>query len=201
MKHIFKKNQSLYRLTLFIYNFFYHLVIDIKSGRVRGVLFLSIGNILPDLYSLAFLRTFFWSLAGCKIGDYSSTIIRAGCFVESPKNLHIGERFHINRGSYIDATGGCFIGSDVTISLDCKLLTLAHAGSHHEREVIQQIRIGDHAIIYAGAIILPGTIIEKYVQVAAGAVLKGTTIPGGLYAGIPATFKGYRKDIEHSLFE
>ena len=201
MKLILKKNKNLYRFTLFIYNFFYHFYIDITSGRLRAVFFLSLGNFLPDLYSFAFLRSFFWSMAGCKIGDYSTTIIRSGCFVESPKNLQIGERFHINRSSYIDASGGCFIGSDVTVSLGCKLLTLAHAGSHHEREVTQAIRICDHAIIYAGAIILPGSVVEKYVQVAAGAVLRGATVPGGLYAGVPAIFKGYRKDIDQSLLE
>jgi acetyltransferase-like isoleucine patch superfamily enzyme len=184
----------------FFYNFLYYLKHDFAIGRLRGVLFISLGNLLPDLYAFGFIRPIFWKMDGARMLDCGSSVIRTAVFVEKPKNLTVGKQFQINRDSYIDAAGPVLIGDHVTISLGCKLLTLSHEGVQHEIEIIRSIEIRDHAILYANAIILPGSIIEKYVQVAAGAVLKGNTVRGGIYAGVPAKLKGFRNDIDAALY-
>jgi acetyltransferase-like isoleucine patch superfamily enzyme len=179
-----------------LFNIAYYAVADLRNGRFRAVFFSSLANILPDLLACGFVRACLWRLAGAGLQDCATTIIRAGVFIEMPTNLVAGRDFQVNRGSYLDATGGLQIGDNVTISMGCKILSMRHAGVRHEHEVLSKTMISDNSIIYAGATVLPGTKIEKFVIVAAGAVLKGETVAGGIYAGVPAKLKGLRTDIE-----
>jgi len=167
---------------------------------MRGVVWVGAANLMPDFFSCGFLRPFFWRLAGAHMSDISNSVIRKNVFVEHPKNLKIGTNFQINRDSYLDASGAINIGDNVTISLGCKVLTISHQGVNHEIDVIRSTTLNSNCIVYAGATILPGSIIEKYVVVAAGSVVKGNTQAGGVYAGVPATFKGFRHDISAELY-
>jgi len=184
----------------FAHHVAYYAWLDLQSGRMRGTFFVGLGNLLPDFYSCGFMRPFFWRLAGAHMEDCASSVIRDRVFVEHPKNLSVGKHFHVNRDSYLDASGALNIGDHVTISLGCRVLTISHRGARHEEDVIETTSLKDHCIVYAGATILPGTVVERYVLVAAGAVLKGETGPGGVYAGVPAVFKGYRKDVDPALY-
>ena len=191
------KSFALFRLG---YNLIYYFGDEIRSGRFRGVFWIGLANVMPDFFFCGFLRPFFWRVAGAQMADISSSVIRKNAFVEHPKNLSVGRNFQMNRGSYLDASGSITIGDNVTISLDCKVLTISHQGKNHEIDVIQSTVLKSHCIVYAGVTVLPGSTVEEYVLVAAGAVLKGGTRAGGIYAGVPATFKGYRKDIDAGLF-
>lgn len=182
------------------YHFIYYSLLDIRTGRMRGIFFVGLANLLPDFYAFGFIRPIFWRLAGARMTDYSSSVIRANVFVEHPRNLTVGRNFQVNRDTYLGASGKIFIGNGVTISLGCKILTIGHEGVNHEIDVIRDTTLKDHCIIYAGAVILPGSIVEEYVVVAAGSVLKGATAPGGVYAGVPAVLKGFRKDLDPVLF-
>jgi acetyltransferase-like isoleucine patch superfamily enzyme len=53
---------------------------------------------------------------------------------------------------------------------------------------LNRITIGNNVVIGAGAIIMPGTVVEDDVKIAAGAVItKGQRLKkGGVYAGVPA---------------
>lgn len=184
-----------------IYHLLYYTKVDLFTGRARGVIFLGLANLLPDLYCFGYIRPFFWRMAGVKLKDLTSSFIRQNTVVEKPRNLIIGKRFQINTGSYIDASGQVIIGDDVTLSLGCKILTISHSGASHEKDIILTTALKNNCIIYAGAIVLPGALVREYVVVAAGSVLKGDTKPGGVYAGVPAKFKGYRKDIDNNLFQ
>jgi acetyltransferase-like isoleucine patch superfamily enzyme len=191
------KSFGLFRLS---YNIMYYFGDEIRSGRLWGVFWVGMANVMPDFYSCGFLRPIFWRVAGAQMADISNSVIRKNVFVEHPRNLFVGRNFQINRGSYLDASGPITIGDNVTISLDCRVLTISHQGANHEIDVIQRTTLKNNCIIYAGATVLPGSTVEDYVLLAAGAVLKGGTRTGGVYAGIPATFKGYRKDIDAKLF-
>lgn len=184
-----------------VFYFSYYLLQDIRDGRLRAVVFSSIANLLPDLLAFAFVRACLWRLAGAKLQGCGTSSIRAGVYIERPSRLAAGNDLHVNRDSYLDASGGLEIGDHVTISVGCRILSMSHAGAIHERNVFAKTRIMSQSIIYAGAIILPGTTVQKYVVVAAGAVLKGDTVPGGIYAGIPALLKGMRTDIDRTLLE
>lgn len=182
------------------YHFFYYVNADFRSGRMRGIFFTGLANLLPDWQAFAFLRPWLWCVAGAQIDDCSSSVIRAKVFVEYPRNLVVGHHFHVNRDTYLGSAGRIMVGNYVTISVGCRVLTMGHAGARHEIEVVRDVTLKDHCIVYAGVTILPGTTVERYVVVAAGAVLRGETKPGGIYAGVPAVFKGYRKDIDTKLF-
>lgn len=194
--------ESLKKLPLvrLLYHIAYYSLLDFRTGRLRGILFVGLANLLPDLLPFAFIRACLWRLAGARLADCASTVIRSEVFVEYPANLVAGRNFQVNRGSYFDTSGRIIIGDNVTISLGCRVLTISHEGDNHQIDVVRETVIKDHSIIYAGATILPGTVIERYVVVAAGAVVRGTTVPGGIYAGVPAVFKGYRQDIDQCLF-
>jgi acetyltransferase-like isoleucine patch superfamily enzyme len=192
------KSFSMVRL---LYSFIYYTFDDLRSGRFRAIVWVGLADLMPDFLSFGFLRPFFWRLAGAQMSDISNSMIRKNVFIEHPKNLKVGAKLHINKDSYLDASGPLDIGDNVTISLGCKILTISHQGINHEIEIIKSTTLKSNCIVYAGATILPGSSVEKYVIVAAGSVLSGNTVAGGIYAGIPATFKKFRDDIPAEIYQ
>jgi acetyltransferase-like isoleucine patch superfamily enzyme len=176
-------------------NLIYYAFDDLRTGRFRGIIFVGIANLMPDFLALGFLRPYFWRLAGVKFADCSSVFIRSKVFVEYPARLIVGKNVHINRDSYLDSNGQIIIGDNVTISLGCRILTISHRGENHEIDVIRTTQLKDHSIVYANSTILPGSVIEKYTVISAGAVVKGRTEPKGIYSGNPASLMGFRKDL------
>jgi putative colanic acid biosynthesis acetyltransferase WcaF len=170
----------------FIRRLLYYFYQDLKLGRARGVLLIGIGNLLPDLLSFSYVRSFIWMLAGVRMSEYSSTTIRAGVFTEYPRNLRLGKNCHINRNTYLDTNGPISIGDYVSISLNCQLLTISHEGIKHEVDEIGGIIIKNFCSVYAGSIILPGAILEEGVILSAHSVLGGDTEPWSVYSGNPA---------------
>lgn len=191
-----KKKLASYRVVRAAWAFVAYIVSDFKSGRLRGVLLIGLGNLLPDLLSSCVIRSVLWKWAGVKLADYSSTAIRAGAFTEYPSNLEIGKNFMINRNSYLDTNDKIIIGDYVSISLNCSVLTVSHSGLHHEIAILAPVVIKDHCLIYANCTILPGAVLEEGVVVAAGSVLKGKTQPWSVYAGVPAKLVKAREPIE-----
>ncbi len=168
---------------------------DFQRGRLRGVLLIGLGNLLPDLFGCAVIRAVLWRLAGAQLADYSTTVIRAGAFTEYPTNLIAGKNFQINRNSYLGTNGQILIGDHVTISLNCSILTVSHSGAMHEIDVVVPVVIKSHCLIYANCTVLPGSVLEEGVVLAAGSVLKGGTQPWSVYAGVPAKFIKLRDQI------
>ena len=166
---------------------------DLRSGRFRGVLFIGLGNLLPDLLAFSILRAILWRMAGAKFSNYSTTIIRVGAFTEYPTNLVAGTNFQINRNSYLGTNGRIVIGDHVTISFNCIVSTISHSGLYHEVDVVESVIIKSHCLIYANCTILPGSVLEEGVVLAAGSVLKGATKPWSIYAGVPAKLVKARK--------
>lgn len=170
------------------WSFIYYVNSDFHLGRLRGVMLISLGNLLPDFLSCGVLRAILWRMAGVHLADYSTTVIRTGVFTEYPKNLVVGKNFQINRDSYLDTNGQILIGDHVTISLKCSVLTISHSGLNHEVDIVEPVVIKSHCLIYANCTILPGSVLEEGVVLAAGSVLKGGTQPWSVYAGVPAKF-------------
>ena len=174
------------RLARFLANILRYAFHDFISGRLRGTCLLALGNLLPDLLLFSVIRAQIWRLAGVKIADYSTAVIRSGSFVDYPGNLVLGSRCQINRNSYIAANATVFIGDDVAISCNCTILTVSHSGFRHQTDVLNPVVIKDFCLIYANCTILPGSVLEEGVVLAAGSVHKGPTEPWSLYAGVPA---------------
>lgn len=109
-------------------------------------------------------------------------------FNGDPANLTVGEDVYFNQRVFVDAMGPVSIGSRSGVEMETLMLT-----SHDELDggwapalTARPVRIGERVGLGARTIVLPGTIIEDDVAVAAGSVVAGRLRAGGLYAGRPA---------------
>jgi maltose O-acetyltransferase len=189
LKQMVKKN----KVVIMVLQPFFWTLDDIAWSRGRKILPLYIGNLLPDLFFFGRVRVLLFRLGGAKIADIRTTLIRRGVFSENPANLTIGSHFIVNRNTYLCGNGKILIGNFVRIAMNVMIITISHEGKNHEIDIVESVVIKDRCHISAGAIILPGSILEEDVFVSAGAVISGTTKPGGLYVGNPARFVGYKK--------
>lgn len=76
------------------------------------------------------------------------------------------------------------LGEDVIIGYDATLL--CHEFLQEEYR-LGDVRIGDRAMVGAGAIVLPGVEIGEDAQVAANSLVTDDVPPGETVAGVPAT--------------
>lgn len=160
--------------------------------RLRQVLFLGFGNILPDLLTFAVLRPFLWRLAGVKIPIFGSCVIRKDVWIESPKNLEVASGVQFNRDVYISSNAPITIEEGVRIAPDVKLITISHDGQYFDKDVLLPIHIKKFSHIGAGAVVLGGSIVEEGVVLAPNAVLQGDTKAYGVYVGNPARMTSKR---------
>ena len=174
----------------------YYTYLDIKTSRFFGVLCQGLLNLLPDFLGSAFLRPYALLFSGTEFTDISTCVIRKDVFIEFPSHVKIGKNFQINRGSYIDSNGKVIIGDFVRIAMYCKILSISHTGSKHEIDELKTTVIKNNVELYAGVIVLPGTVIEDFVIVNSGSVIGGTTKAKGIYGGNPARLIAYRTDID-----
>ena len=110
------------------------------------------------------------------------------------RDLSIGERSFINRGTFIDAQAPVRIGRNVAIGHNVLLLTSTHTIGPHDcragqQTIVAPVTIGDGTWIGAAAAVLPGVVIGAGCVIAAGAVVTSDCEPDGLYAGVPAVRK------------
>ena len=109
----------------------------------------------------------------------------------NPENIFIGNNVSINREVVLQGseTAGITIGNSCTLSYRTMLLTaglqipFTEADRQHS---YKDIVIGDNVWLCAGVIVLPGSVIEDNVVVAAGAVVSGHLESGWYYGGVPA---------------
>jgi len=117
-------------------------------------------------------------------------------------NLQIGAGSAINRGVTLDNRDAIHIGRGCSISHGAALITAGHdIDSPYLEYQSRPIRIEDHVVIFARAIILPGTVLDRGVVVLAGSVISGSTIPGGIYGGVPAKLIRMRASIPMHLLD
>jgi galactoside O-acetyltransferase len=131
-------------------------------------------------------------------------------FTYIPCGMEIGNYTHIGaNNSFIGGAGFIKIGSFVNIAPSCQIV----AGSNDYRggglvgpaipeefsgePVIENIEIGDFALLACQTIVLPGvTIPEGMATGAFSLVKKNAYKPWTLYAGIPCKELGYRDGIQ-----
>lgn len=155
------------------------------SGQFRPALCFYLGNHL--FMNWAPYRVRHWFLrryCGLRLGDGSS--IAMGCFITG-YNVSIGANTAVNRGTYLDGRAPLTIGSNVNISHQAVLQTLAH-DPHAANFAVQgrPIVIGDHAWVGARAIICPGVTLGEGAVVGAGAVVTRDVAAWTIVAGNPA---------------
>lgn len=107
-------------------------------------------------------------------------------------SIKIGNGVSINPFSVIYGHGGLVIGNDVRIATHVVIVPMNHGFDDPNTPIRKQpivargIRIGDDVWIGAGARILDGVDIAKGCVIGAGAVVTKSTVPYGIYGGVPA---------------
>lgn len=169
-----------------LYIIFSTILEDIRSGRLRTLLFVGLGNFLPDLLIFGYIRPFLWKLAGSKIASPFSSIIRKNCYIEVGRNLVAGRGIQINRNVYFNNHGSIILGNHVRISEGCKLVTDSHKGQTGSEDINKNIVVGNNCLLYVGAILTPGSQMYDGSILTAGSVLHGSATTNTVYWGNPA---------------
>ena len=126
------------------------------------------------------------------LGECGSQVqIDRGVTLLNPYHIYLGCNASLNQGVLLQATKHSSIkaGNNVIFSYRATILTAERkiedykiSSDHQYADVV----IGNNVWICANATILPRTVIDDNVVVAAGAVAKGHLESGWIYAGIPA---------------
>ena len=168
----FKKNALVIKLRA-IKNYYFFRVLDIQLGhnvfirRGKGRHFFGkrvriLDNSLFEVHS---------ALASIRVGNdcfFSyGVIIVCSKFVEIGNDVWVGEYTSIRDATHV-------------FSVNQPL------GS--KPDITEPIKIGNNVWIGRGCLILPGSIIEENVVIAANSVVKGFLKAGSLYGGTPAKF-------------
>jgi acetyltransferase-like isoleucine patch superfamily enzyme len=106
--------------------------------------------------------------------------------------IHIEGHSSINPYCVVYGHGGLRIGSRVRIAAQTVIIPANHGFEDLEIPICDQpitrkgIRVEDNVWIGAGCRILDGVVISSGCVIAAGAVVTKSTVPNGVYAGVPA---------------
>jgi maltose O-acetyltransferase len=154
------------------------------GNHVRRIVNAFLGSeLLP-----AFVRTRIMRSLGFRLGE--RVCIWAGCSFRS-SDVEMGANVFINVGFFFDGSDRLIIGDDVRIGQFVKIITGSHAiGPTTQRCLIEAVNapviIEQGCWIGACVTILPGVTVRKGCVIGAGSVVASTTMPDGLYAGVPA---------------
>lgn len=109
-------------------------------------------------------------------------------YTDCGKNLHMGKHVFINSGCQFQDQGGIYIGDGTLIGPSVVLATLNHdLNPEHRADIYPKpIHIGKNVWIGAHATVLPGIKIGDGAVVAAGAVVTKDVQENTVVAGVPA---------------
>ena len=134
---------------------------------------------------LYFLRHWYLRcFLGYRIG--AGAAVHMGCFFTG-WDLTVGDSSIINRRCYIDGRQGVIIGSNVSISPECYIVSNSHdVQSAHFSGKGGTVVIDEYAWLGARAIVLPAKHIGRGAVVGAGAVVVRDVAPFEIVGGNPA---------------
>lgn len=145
-------------------------------------------------------RRWLFRLFGFSI--HNSAFVSPGALFYRTGNLQIGAGSAVNRDVTLDNRDAIHIGRGCSISHGAALITAGHdIDSPYFEYQSRPIRIEDHVVIFARAIVMPGTVLNNGVVVLAGSVISGSTIPGGIYGGVPAKLIRQRASVPRHLLD
>lgn len=138
------------------------------------------------------LRPLLYRVCGYRIAR--SATLQGGVRFFHVGRLEIGEGTLVNRGVTLDNRGGLVIGRQVSIAHDSRIYTMGH--DIHDPGFptrARPVRIDDHAVLFAAAMVMPGVHIGAGAVVMAGAVVTKDVPPGRVVGGNPARDLGPRR--------
>jgi glycosyltransferase involved in cell wall biosynthesis len=143
-----------------------------------------------------------WLLKLFGFSVHRTAFVSPAVLLYSTGNLRIGEGSAINRGVTLDNRDEIRIGRGCSISHGAALITAGHdIDSPYFEYQSRPIRIEDHVVVFARAIVLPGTVLERGVVVLAGSVISGSTVPDGIYGGVPARLVRQRTSVPRHVID
>ena len=109
-------------------------------------------------------------------------------YTDCGKNTHIGERVFINMGCKFQDQGGIYIDDDALIGHNATLCTLNHVQDPAQRASMEHapIHIGKRVWLGANVTFLAGVRIGDNAIVAAGAVVTKNVPANTIVGGVPA---------------
>lgn len=138
-----------------------------------------------------FLRSLLYKACGFRI--HRSATLQGGIRFFHVGRLRVGEGTLINRGVYLDNRGGITIGKQVSIAHDARIYTMGH--DVHDASFATKaaaVQIDDHAVVFAGAMIMPGVHLGEGSVVMAGSVVTKSVPAFRMVGGNPAQDIGER---------
>lgn len=136
-------------------------------------------------------RRLAWRLAGIKI--HRTAVLHQGVRLMAMRRLDVGEGTVINRGTLIDNRCNVEIGRHVSIAHDCRIYTTGHDYQSTDFAIqTRPVRVDDYAVLFAGAVLMPGVHIGTGAVVLPFSVVTKSVEPMTVVGGVPATVRGRR---------
>ncbi|MGY5806970.1 acyltransferase [Rhizobium sp. LEGMi198b] len=153
--------------------------------------------------------TIIWKDGSVSIGP--KAFLRRGIVIDAQRgSIDIGRNVSLNDYTILLGRGGITIGNDVRIAAHAMVVSFDHNFDDPTQPIRMQgvtkkpVVIEDDVWIGAGAKILGGSYISKGCVIGANSVVKGRTIPYGVYVGAPAKLirrRGEADSVRHADFE
>jgi len=149
---------------------------------------------LNTVHGLLPFRVRPWLYRLCRFDIARTATLQGGVRFFHVGRLAVGDDSVINRGVYLDNRGGLSIGQHVSIAHDVRIYTMGHdINDPSFATKSQAVRIDDYAVLFAGAMVMPGVHIGSGAVVMAGAVVTKSVPPGRIVGGNPAVDIGQRE--------
>ncbi|CUU68837.1 Maltose O-acetyltransferase [Campylobacter hyointestinalis] len=164
----------------------YRATYKVDILRFRTKFFIFLFNIIPDLYCIRVFKNLFLKWGGVNLNSLTCCYIKSKFYIDTAKVLYIGNGVFMNKNVSLEGEGTVMIGDGVKIGPNVQFITTNHLNGNDE---VKDIYIGNNVWIGANCIILPGSIIEENINIAAGSIVRGKILDGKLWAGNPAIKK------------
>ena len=130
----------------------------------------------------------------CSFDIARSATLQGGVRFFHIARLKVGDDSVVNRDVFLDNRGGLTIGKHVSIAHGTRIYTMGH-DIHHELFPTKSspVFIEDYAVVFAGAMIMPGVTLAEGCVVMAGSVVTKSVEPYRIVGGNPARDIGARK--------
>lgn len=144
-------------------------------------------NLLLRLVCVDPLRRLLFQALGINVAP-SSWISPTATFY-GVGNLAVDAHSVINRGCLLDNRGRITIGKGVSIAHGCSILTAGHDIDAPYFDYFESpVLVGDHAVLFAKAMLMPGARIGEGAVILSNAVVSGEVPSFTVYGGVPARF-------------
>jgi galactoside O-acetyltransferase len=135
------------------------------------------------------------------VGDH--TRIDAFCILTGGAGVTIGRNVHVSAYASLLGRSSIEIGDFAAVSVRCTILSSnddyggdsmvnSTIPDRYRGAVDRPVRIGTHAVLGAGSVILPGVTVGASAAVGAMSLVKDDVAPFAIVAGVPARVIGER---------